>query len=115
MSNSRFYEDEKRYFTHKEGLLVRSKGEREVANFLYDQKLEFEYERMISLGGQWFLPDFYLCDWDILLSISESPKVEYIAKNVSERKISTQDTISRSLSWSHAYGVNLELILGLGL
>jgi hypothetical protein len=62
-----FYEEGKIYSTKKKGLFVRSKGEREIANFLYDQELKFEYEPDMVIGEIKLHPDFYLSEWNIII------------------------------------------------
>lgn len=54
------------YWT-KSGIQVRSKGEQEIANFLFEQNINFEYEKKITLGSKMIRPDFYLNDKDIYI------------------------------------------------
>jgi hypothetical protein len=51
----------------KNGILVRSKSEMLIANFLHDRGYRFEYERVTVLGTKLLRPDFYLPDYDVFL------------------------------------------------
>jgi hypothetical protein len=51
----------------KNGVLVRSKSEMLIANFLYDHGYVFAYERPTVLGSTLLRPDFYLSDYDVYL------------------------------------------------
>jgi len=46
---------------------VRSKAEKKIANWLFDHGIEFEYEKRLKLGGNVFLPDFYLVKYGVYL------------------------------------------------
>lgn len=46
----------------KDGHWVRSKSEREIANFLFEHKIRYVYERRIRLNGVDLRPDFFLPD-----------------------------------------------------
>lgn len=46
----------------KDGHFVRSKSEREIANFLFDNKIRYQYERPTRIAGVELKPDFYLPD-----------------------------------------------------
>lgn len=56
-----------RKYCSKAGLLVRSPGELEIANFLAEQGVKFEYEPRIVVNGYGLRPDFYLNDYDIYI------------------------------------------------
>ncbi|MDO8468498.1 MAG: hypothetical protein Q7S29_01950 [Candidatus Peribacter sp.] len=60
------YSRQRKYCT-KKGLLVRSPGELEVANFLDDQGVRFEYEPSMTIDGYNWHPDFYLKDSGIYI------------------------------------------------
>lgn len=49
-------------FRTKDGHHVRSKSEREIANFLFDNRIAYQYERRVTIGGIDMYPDFYLPD-----------------------------------------------------
>lgn len=49
-------------FRTKDGHWVRSKSERDIANFLFDNRIAFQYERPVTIGGVELRPDFYLPD-----------------------------------------------------
>ncbi|MCF0232344.1 MAG: hypothetical protein HUJ63_08805, partial [Enterococcus sp.] len=42
----------------KSGLMVRSKSERDICNFLYDNHILFHYEELLNLDGAYYYPDF---------------------------------------------------------
>jgi len=44
----------------KKGIKVRNKLEQEIADFLYDNKINFEYEPYLSLDGKAYFPDFII-------------------------------------------------------
>lgn len=46
----------------KDGHWVRSKSERDIANFLFDNRIAYQYERPVTIGGVEIRPDFYLPD-----------------------------------------------------
>jgi len=46
--------------TTKKGEKVRNKFEKEVADILYELKLEYEYETLIKIGKTYFFPDFLI-------------------------------------------------------
>ena len=48
-------------------MLVRSKSERLIDDWLYDHKIRAEYERSLPLAGYVISPDFYLPDHDIYI------------------------------------------------
>lgn len=49
------------------GLLVRSKSEMLIANFLHYHRFRFEYERPTLLESKLIRPDFYLPDCDLII------------------------------------------------
>jgi hypothetical protein len=51
----------------KRGVLVRSKSERLIDDWLYDHNYRAEYERCVTLGGYVIAPDFYLPDIDLFI------------------------------------------------
>lgn len=53
------YDRNKRVMTRK-GHTVRSKFERTVANFLFNERVNYVYEPELKLGSELFRPDFYL-------------------------------------------------------
>lgn len=57
------------------GLYVRSEGERTLANWLYDNKIQFEYERLLPFAEpvKQYTADFYLPDYRL--------HIEYYEKN----------------------------------
>ncbi len=49
------------------GVIVRTRGECQIANLLDDNKLRFYYEKPIILDGYILHPDFYLPDYDLII------------------------------------------------
>ena len=47
-------------FKTKDGVRVRSKIEKIIADFLSDRGIRFTYEPILDLGGFFVMPDFYL-------------------------------------------------------
>ena len=60
------YADEPKYRC-KSGLEVKSKAEREIANFLHENKIQFRYETKLIIGGIEVHPDFFLEDAKLIL------------------------------------------------
>jgi len=54
-------------FKTRSGIRVRSKIEKIIADFLFEQGLRFEYEPIVELNGYYVMPDFWLCDFGIYL------------------------------------------------
>ncbi len=48
----------------RDGHWVRSKSERDIANFLFDNNIRYQYERPTWIGGVLLRPDFFLPDVD---------------------------------------------------
>lgn len=46
----------------KDGHWVRSKSEREIADFLFENRIAYQYERRVTIGGVDLHPDFYMPD-----------------------------------------------------
>jgi len=70
---------ENKYST-RSGDRVRSRGEVEIANFLYSQGIQFKYERNILLGHYRVRPDFYLPEYDIYIEYFGMDDPEYQRK-----------------------------------
>ncbi|UCD94892.1 MAG: hypothetical protein JSU69_02235 [Candidatus Zixiibacteriota bacterium] len=51
------------------GIDVRSQYEKRCADYLHANRITFQYEPLILLGGRQFRPDFYLPDYDLFLEI----------------------------------------------
>lgn len=62
----------------KHGFQVRSGIERTIAEFLTDNHIIFEYERLLILENQQLHPDFYLQDYNIYLEHWGSDEPGYI-------------------------------------
>ena len=51
------------------GVKVRSKYEKKCADFLFENKIEFQYEPLILLAGKQYRPDFYLPALNLFIEI----------------------------------------------
>lgn len=49
-------------FRTRDGHWVRSKSERDIANYLFERRIRYHYERRLSIGDVDLHPDFYLPD-----------------------------------------------------
>jgi len=66
-------------FKTKSGIRVRSKIEKIIADFLFDQGIRFVYEPIVNLGGFYVMPDFYLVDYEIFIEHFGLENQEYKA------------------------------------
>lgn len=64
----------------KDGHYVRSKSERDIANFFFDNRIPYQYERILTLEGEQFLPDFYLPDHNLYVEHFGGNSDEYLAR-----------------------------------
>lgn len=71
----------------KQGILVRSKAEVVIADFLYDNKIQFRYETMRMLGDIEVHPDFYLEEVDLFLEHCGMDSADYIAKRQKKEQL----------------------------
>jgi hypothetical protein len=52
----------------RQGFKVRSAGEKKIADFLFENRIECSYEtRVLVLGGWVCVPDFYLIDYNVYI------------------------------------------------
>lgn len=74
-------------FMTKSGVRVRSKIEKIMADFLWDQRIRFTYEPVLDLGGFHVMPDFYLEEFDLCIEHfgMETPEYKESAKAKIER------------------------------
>lgn len=71
------YVSSKRKLKTKSGLMVQSIGEQEIANFLCDKDIDFNYDKQITFTfnepnkyghkQEWVRPDFYLTEFAIII------------------------------------------------
>jgi len=80
------YADEPKYRC-KNGILVRSKAERDIANFLYDNDIRFRYETKLLFGKAEVHPDFYLEDVDLILEHWGMDDAKYSEKRRNKEKL----------------------------
>lgn len=91
----------KKYRT-KNGVLVRSPGEMEIANFLYDQGIEFEYEKKIVVNGYPLRPDFYLTKYKVYIEYFGMRDPHY-RRSAWHKRLLIESSINRLIS---LYGVS---------
>lgn len=51
----------------KKGEIVRSKAEARIANYLFDNNIEYEYEKSVVVDGRNIHPDFYLPKYNLFI------------------------------------------------
>lgn len=83
----RFKEDDvfvkhntKKYYRTLRGEPVRSKSERDIANFLFQNGVDYEYEKETNFGEGVFHPDFYLPEFDIYIEHLSFLDDQYVRK-----------------------------------
>jgi len=73
LSSADYQEEYGTLCTTQKGERVKSKGEKQIADYLYSSNLEYEYERPALTRGIWIfrdkisLPDFYLNEFDVYI------------------------------------------------
>ncbi len=120
MSTARFnakdefdFKNEKEYAEYLEtnkpttlkGEIVKSYGELEIANYLFSNNIEYEYEKeykyeTINKEYQQYYPDFYLPEYDIYIEyfgIDENNKVAPYFKD--KNGLSASDAYNESIKW----------------
>ena len=80
-------------FHCKDGHNVRSKAEREIDNFLYENQVwhiyEYKYEHPVT--KEWALPDFYLPDYNLYIEYFGLNTEEYLKKRARKIKMYSSD------------------------
>ena len=81
------------YRTH-DGHWVRSKIEREIANFLYDHKIRYEFEREYVVPNTkiTYYPDFYLPDHHLFIEYFGKEDPEYVEKRETKKQHYARDS-----------------------
>lgn len=74
----------------EDGRKVRSRAEQCIANYFYNNKIRYAYERPLSFQGKTLHPDFYLPDYDIYIEYNELQDEEYQKKKVFAMQIYKQ-------------------------
>ena len=64
----------------EDGRRVRSRAEQCIANFFYNNKIRYAYEKPINFKGNILRPDFYLPDYDLYIEYNEIKDEEYTKK-----------------------------------
>lgn len=101
------FKNEKEYAAYLEtnkpttlkGEIVKSYGELEIANYLFSNNIEYEYET-INKEYQQYYPDFYLPEYDIYIEyfgIDENNKVAPYFKD--KNGLSASDAYNESIKW----------------
>jgi len=80
------YADQPKY-TCKDGRPVRSKAERDIANYLYDNGIRFRYETKLIVADVEVYPDFYMEDVDLILEHFGMDDPEYNRKRRKKEKL----------------------------
>lgn len=57
----------KRRIVTLSGLIVRTRNEKRIADFLYKNGIAFEYEKEVFLNGKRYFPDFYLPELNLYI------------------------------------------------
>lgn len=107
------FKNEKEYAAYLEtnkpttlkGEIVKSYGELEIANYLFSNNIEYEYEKeykyeTINNEYQQYYPDFYLPEYDIYIEyfgIDENNKVAPYFKD--KNGLSASDAYNESIKW----------------
>lgn len=68
------------------GVKVRSQLEKYCADFLHENKIRFQYEPLMLLGGRQFRPDFYLPDHNLFLEICGYNHMPFYRDRISSKK-----------------------------
>lgn len=77
----------RRYFRTYRGEWVRSKSERDIANFLFLSRIDYEYERPLTVQGTTIHPDFYLPQGDVYIEHWGDIDAAYIAARDAKRPL----------------------------
>ena len=68
------------------GVKVRSHYEQTCADYLHNNRVRFQYEPLILLGGRQFRPDFYLPDFNLFLEICGYGHMPYYRGRITHKK-----------------------------
>ncbi len=64
----------------EDGRYVRSRAEQCIANYFYNNKIRYAYEKPIFYNGKILKPDFFLPDYDIYIEYNELKDEQYLKK-----------------------------------
>lgn len=64
----------------EDGRYVRSRAEQCIANYFYNNKIRYAYEKPIHFNGKVLKPDFYLPDYELYIEYNELKDEEYVRK-----------------------------------
>ncbi|HWG91645.1 MAG TPA: UvrD-helicase domain-containing protein [Candidatus Thermoplasmatota archaeon] len=77
----------KKYYRTYRGEWVRSKSERDIANFLYVSNINYEYERPLQVRGTTIHPDFYLPEADVYIEHWGDLDAAYLAGRDAKKQL----------------------------
>jgi len=68
------------------GVNVRSQYEKTCADYLFENKITFQYEPLLLLGGRQFRPDFYLPEHNLFIEICGYNHMPFYRDRVTEKQ-----------------------------
>jgi hypothetical protein len=68
------------------GVKVRSQYEKTCADYLSENKIAFQYEPLLLLGGRQFRPDFYLPEQNLFIEICGYNHMPFYRDRVAEKR-----------------------------
>lgn len=68
------------------GIKVRSRYEKTCADYLFENKIVFQYEPLLLLGGRQFRPDFYLPEHNLFIEICGYNHMPFYRDRVAEKR-----------------------------
>ena len=68
------------------GVKVRSRYEKICADYLFGNKIVFQYEPLLLLGGRQFRPDFYLPGYNLFIEICGYNHMPFYRDRVAEKQ-----------------------------
>lgn len=74
----------------EDGRKVRSRAEQCIANYFFNNRIRYAYERPLSYQGKTLHPDFYLPDYDMYIEYNELQDEEYQKKKAFAMQIYQQ-------------------------
>lgn len=110
--------EQKKTLVTKSGIKVQSLGEKLIADYLYDNEIDFDYDEQITLKGNsindygydtsWCRPDFYLNEFDLIIEYwGMNGDLDY-DQNMSKKKRLYKEANKRFLGVSSSNLNNLD-------
>lgn len=89
----------------KDGHVVKSKSERDIDNYLFENKIAHAYEKALVIGNETFHPDFYLPEFDLYIehwgydenNIEYTKRKEYKLPKYKEKGITLISTYEKDM------------------